>query len=85
MGVSKLTDEKVQALLPLLSKDERWLIVINADPDSMGAALGLKAILSRRVHDIGIGHINEINRPDNLAMLEPFGKGSSISANASVR
>ncbi len=69
MGVPKLTDEKVQALLPLLSKDERWLIVINADPDSMGAALGLKAILSRRVHDIGIGHINEINRPDNLAMI----------------
>jgi nanoRNase/pAp phosphatase (c-di-AMP/oligoRNAs hydrolase) len=69
MAVSKLTDEKIQTLLPLLSKDERWLIVINADPDSMGAALGLKAMLSRRVRDIGIGHVNEINRPDNLAMI----------------
>ncbi len=69
MGVSKLTDEKIQALLPLLSKDERWLIVINADPDSMASALGLKAILSRRVLDIGIGHVNEIKRPDNLAMI----------------
>lgn len=69
MGVSRQTDEKVQALLPLLSKDQRWLIVINADPDAMGAALGLKAILSRRVHDIGIGHVNEIKRPDNLAMI----------------
>jgi nanoRNase/pAp phosphatase (c-di-AMP/oligoRNAs hydrolase) len=69
MGVSKLTDEKLQALLSLLNKDQRWLIVINADPDAMGAALGLKAILSRRVHDIGIGHVNEIKRPDNLAMI----------------
>lgn len=69
MGVSKQTDEKLQALLPLLNKDERWLIAINADPDSMAAALGLKAILSRRVRDIGIGHVNEIKRPDNLAMI----------------
>jgi hypothetical protein len=38
MGVSRQTDEKVQALLDLLSKDQRWLIVINAAPDAMGAA-----------------------------------------------
>jgi nanoRNase/pAp phosphatase (c-di-AMP/oligoRNAs hydrolase) len=69
MATPKLLDEKIQALLSLLHKDERWLIVINADPDSMGSALALKTILSRKVHDIGIGHVNEINRPDNLAMI----------------
>ena len=69
MAIPKLIDEKVQTLLSLLQKDERWLIVINADPDSMGSALALKAILSRKVLDIGIGHVNEINRPDNLAMI----------------
>ncbi len=69
MAIPKLIDEKVQTLLALLHKDERWLIVINADPDSMGAALALKAILSRKVRDIGIGHVNEVKRPDNLAMI----------------
>ena len=69
MAIPKLIDEKVQTLLSLLNKDQRWLIVINADPDSMGSALALKAILSRKVLDIGIGHVNEINRPDNLAMI----------------
>lgn len=69
MAIPKLIDEKVQTLLSLLNKDQRWLIAINADPDSMGSALALKAILSRKVHAIGIGHVNEINRPDNLAMI----------------
>lgn len=69
MAISKVTDEKIQTLLSLLNKDERWLIVINADPDSMASALALKSVLSRKVCDIGIGHINEIKRPDNLAMI----------------
>lgn len=69
MAIPKLIDEKAQTLLSLLNKNQRWLIVINADPDSMGSALALKAILSRKVLDIGIGHVNEINRPDNLAMI----------------
>lgn len=69
MAVSRQTDEKLQALYSLLSKEERWLIVINADPDSMASAMALKAILSRKVCDIGIGHVNEVKRPDNLAMI----------------
>jgi nanoRNase/pAp phosphatase (c-di-AMP/oligoRNAs hydrolase) len=69
MAISKLTDEKLHTLQTLLSRDERWLIVINADPDSMASAMALKTILSRKVLDIGIGHINEIKRPDNLAMI----------------
>jgi len=69
MAISKLTDEKLHTLQTLLSREERWLIVINADPDSMASAMALKSILSRKVLDIGIGHINEIKRPDNLAMI----------------
>ena len=69
MAVGRQTDEKLQALYSLLSKEERWLIVINADPDSMASAVALKAILSRKVCDIGIGHVNEVKRPDNLAMI----------------
>lgn len=50
------------------SRDDRWLIVINADPDAMASALALRRIMSHRVADVGIARINTISRPDNLAM-----------------
>lgn len=69
MAIFRQLDEQVQTLLSILNKDDRWLIVINADPDALGSALALKRILSRKVADVGIAHINEIKRPDNLAMI----------------
>lgn len=56
-------------LLEMLSRDEDWLIVINADPDAMAAALALKRIFARRAGEVYIARINEIRRPDNLAMV----------------
>lgn len=56
-------------LLALFSKQERWLICINADPDAMASALALKRIMVHRVQDVGIAHVNEISRPDNLEMI----------------
>ena len=56
-------------MLSLFNKDDNWLIVINADPDALGAALALKRIMARKVNNIGIGQINDIKRPDNLAMI----------------
>ena len=60
---------KLQQLLQLLSRDERWLILINADPDAMSAALALKRILTRRVKEVHIAKVNPITRPDNLALV----------------
>lgn len=56
-------------LLELFSRDERWLIVVNADPDAMASAMALKRIMIHRVADVGIARVNEVTRPDNLAMI----------------
>ncbi len=69
----KLTRQKNHIstqLLDLLSKDDDWLILINADPDAMASALALKRIMSHRVGEIAITNINKITRPDNLAMIK---------------
>ena len=52
-----------------LGKDERWGILINADPDALASALALKRIMRNKVHSVDILRINEITRPDNLAMV----------------
>lgn len=69
MALFRQLDEQVENLLSLFKKDENWLIVINADPDALGSAMALRRIMARRVNSIGIGQINEIKRPDNLAMI----------------
>lgn len=60
---------KLQVLLDQFHRDDDWLILINADPDAMASALALKRIMSRRMGDVQIAKVNEITRPDNLAMV----------------
>lgn len=60
---------KLAPLLDQLSRDEDWVILINADPDAMAAALALKRIFARRTGEVVIARINEVRRPDNLAMV----------------
>ena len=60
---------KLQSMMDLMARDERWLIVINADPDAMASAMALKRIMSHRVHDVVIAKVNDVTRPDNLAMV----------------
>ncbi len=59
----------ISHLLELFSREDRWLIVINADPDAMASAMALRRIMIHRVADVGIAHVNTISRPDNLAMV----------------
>ncbi len=61
--------QRFQEWMQTLAKDERWCIVITADPDALGAAMALKRLLYRKGRDIVIASTNEITRPDNLAML----------------
>jgi len=56
-------------LLEMFSREQRWLILIVADPDAMASALALKRIMSHRVQDVTIAKINPVTRPDNLAMV----------------
>lgn len=69
MAIFRQLDEHVEKLLAMFKKDDAWLIVINADPDALGSALALRRIMARKVSHVGIGQINEIKRPDNLAMI----------------
>lgn len=52
-----------------LNKDDHWCILINADPDALASALALKRILVHHVHSVDIARVNEVTRPDNLAMI----------------
>lgn len=69
MAYFRKLDTQLAALSKLWSRGERWLILINADPDALASAMALKRILSRRVNDVGIAHVNAVRRPDNLAMI----------------
>lgn len=69
MAYFRKLDAQLDKLLSLFNKNERWLILINADPDALASALALKRILAGRVEQVGIAHVNEITRPDNLAMI----------------
>ena len=60
---------RINDLIKLFSKEHRWLIMINADPDAMASATALKRIMRQRTKEVVIAKINEIARPDNLAMV----------------
>ncbi|MDL2316611.1 DHH family phosphoesterase [Desulfovibrio sp. OttesenSCG-928-A18] len=60
---------QLRKMLELLSRDKRWLILINADPDAMASAMALKRIMIHRVQDVSIAKVNAVTRPDNLAMV----------------
>jgi nanoRNase/pAp phosphatase (c-di-AMP/oligoRNAs hydrolase) len=61
--------EKLRRLLGLFSREDRLLIVINADPDAMASAMALKRLLWRQVATTTIAYVEKITRPDNLAMI----------------
>lgn len=55
--------------LEMIGKGQKWLIPISADPDSMAASMALKRILKHKGAAVDIARINDIARPDNLAMI----------------
>jgi len=52
-----------------LNKDDSWLILINADPDALGSAMALQRLIRKKVKSVHLARINDISRPDNLAMI----------------
>jgi nanoRNase/pAp phosphatase (c-di-AMP/oligoRNAs hydrolase) len=67
--MSSTSAEKLHQLLELFSREDRLLIVINADPDAMAGAMALKRLLWRKITAASIAHVNVVSRPDNLAMI----------------
>lgn len=52
-----------------LEAGSRWCILINADPDAMASAVALKRLLAPVITAADIMRVNEVTRPDNLAMI----------------
>lgn len=69
MTLFKVLTEKVARLTSLIAPHERWMIVINADPDALGCAMALRQIIRSRGAQADIVHPNDISRPDNLSMI----------------
>lgn len=62
--------ERLKAFLHLFKRDDRVLVIIVADPDSMGSAFAIKRLLSRRVTETVIAYSNQIKRLNNIAMRD---------------
>jgi nanoRNase/pAp phosphatase (c-di-AMP/oligoRNAs hydrolase) len=62
--------EKLKRLREIVVPDDALGILIDADPDAIASAMALKRIFWRKARRVSIYHINTIQRPDNLAMIE---------------
>ncbi len=69
MSYFRKLDDEMGRLMGQLEKSQSWLVMINADPDALASAIALRRIIRRRVAHVDIVRINEITRPDNLAMI----------------
>ncbi len=69
MDAIQYTEGCISRLLPLLRRDEKWLIVMNADPDAIASGQALKRMFAHRTAATSLARVNDIRRPDNLAML----------------
>jgi nanoRNase/pAp phosphatase (c-di-AMP/oligoRNAs hydrolase) len=61
--------ERLRRFYGQFSGTDQVLILINADPDSIACAMAVNRLLWRKVSTTTISHVNQINRPDNLAMI----------------
>ncbi|OAQ21044.1 DHH family phosphoesterase [Thermosulfurimonas dismutans] len=77
--------ERLNALLSLFKKEDRVLILIWADPDALASALAMRRLLSQRVSQVVIAHVNEIRRVNNQLMIKllkiPVMKKSQVAVN----
>ena len=69
MSFFRMLPEKLESLIRLIVPQERWLIVISADPDALGSSMALRQIIRSHGGLADIAHVNDISRPDNLAMI----------------
>jgi len=83
MPVSNI--EKLRQFYEQFDGSDQVLIVINADPDAIASAMAVKRLLWRRVAGISIANINEISRPDNLAMIRLLNVAMTIISKINPR
>ena len=71
MGLS--SKERLRRFYQQFSGEDHVLIPINADPDAIASAMAVKRLLWRQTAGVTIANVNEIKRPDNLAMIRRIG------------
>ncbi len=65
--------EKLNHFYRQFSRDDQVLVLINADPDAIASALAIKRLLWRKVSGVTLSNINQVKRPDNIAMIRLLG------------
>ncbi|MDR2460517.1 MAG: DHH family phosphoesterase [Deltaproteobacteria bacterium] len=61
---------KLASLYKNFHHEDKILVVITADPDSIASAVALKRLLWHKVSHVDIASTNEVRRPDNLRLLK---------------
>lgn len=72
-GMGNSAREKLKKFLNVFSGGDQVLVVINADPDAIASAMAVKRLLWRRAAGVSIARVNQILRPDNMAMVRLLG------------
>ncbi|MDY6881472.1 MAG: DHH family phosphoesterase [Desulfatiglans sp.] len=67
------TPERLRRFYDSFAPEDNVLVMINADPDAIASAMGVKRLLWRKTVGVTIATINIIKRPDNLAMIRLLG------------
>ena len=62
-------EQRLEEFYQQFVPEDQVLILINADPDSIASAMSIRRLLWRKVAGTIICTINEIRRPDNLALI----------------
>ncbi|RJQ61910.1 MAG: phosphoesterase [Desulfobacteraceae bacterium] len=68
-----MTLSKLRRFYHQFSSDHQVLVLINADPDSLACAMAVKRLLWQKVAGVTLSNVNDIKRPDNLAMIRLLG------------
>jgi nanoRNase/pAp phosphatase (c-di-AMP/oligoRNAs hydrolase) len=63
------TTDRLPDFFKQFSGSDQVLVIISADPDAIACALAVSRLLAVRAAGITISNINQIDRPDNLAMV----------------
>jgi nanoRNase/pAp phosphatase (c-di-AMP/oligoRNAs hydrolase) len=69
MAYFRVLSVQLSQIQAQLDRDDAWCILINADPDALASAMALKRLIRSRVKSVTIARVNDIARPDNLAMI----------------
>ncbi|MDR1084995.1 MAG: DHH family phosphoesterase [Deltaproteobacteria bacterium] len=61
--------QRLKALYKGFVREDKVLIIITADPDSLASAVAFKRLMWRRVAQITVASTNRVRRPDNLHLV----------------